>query len=96
MPAPVITSVCGGGCSGAKYGFSAFRSKFDGRLRGKIEGEKVYLLKPRTYMNLSGAFGGVEGRRFYKILPGSIIYSRRYGPENPIESGKLGAASQRF
>ena len=37
------------------YGFGAYRDKFDGLIsEGKIAGEKVYLLKPQTYMNLSG------------------------------------------
>ena len=35
-----------------KFGFSAYRDKFDGEIaEGKIDGEKVYLLKPQTYMN---------------------------------------------
>ena len=56
-----------------KYGFSAFRSKFVGVIaEGKIEGEKVYLLKPQTYMNLSG-HSVVKAAFFYKILPENII-----------------------
>lgn len=56
-----------------KYGFSAFRGKFDGLIaEGKIEGEKVYLLKPQTYMNLSGN-SVVKAAFFYKILPANII-----------------------
>ena len=35
--------------------FTSFKSKFDGEIaEGKIEGEKVYILKHHTYMNLSG------------------------------------------
>ena len=38
-----------------KYGFAPYKVKFDGLIsEGKIDGEKVYLLKPQTYMNLSG------------------------------------------
>ena len=38
-----------------KYAFAPFRDKFDGQIaEGKIAGEKVFLLKPQTYMNLSG------------------------------------------
>ncbi len=38
-----------------RYNFSTFRAKFDGLIaEGNIEGEKVYLLKPQTFMNLSG------------------------------------------
>ena len=37
------------------HGFSPFRAKFQGLLsEGKLGTEKVFLLKPETYMNLSG------------------------------------------
>ena len=39
---------------------------------GNIAGEKVYLVKPQTYMNLSGEAIG-EMARFYKIPPENII-----------------------
>jgi len=56
-----------------KYGFSSFREKFDGLIaEGKIAGEKVYLLKPQTYMNLSGN-SVVKAAAFYKILPQNIV-----------------------
>lgn len=56
-----------------KYGFSPFRSKFDGLIaEGKIGDEKVYLLKPQTYMNLSGN-SVVKAATFYKILPQNIV-----------------------
>ncbi|MDR1693812.1 MAG: aminoacyl-tRNA hydrolase [Lactobacillaceae bacterium] len=56
-----------------KYGFSAYKSKFDGLIaEGKIAGEKVMLLKPQTYMNLSGN-SVVKAALFYKILPENII-----------------------
>ncbi len=56
-----------------KYGFSAFKAKFDGlAAEGKIEGEKVLLLKPQTFMNLSGN-SAVKAAHFYKILPENII-----------------------
>ena len=36
-----------------RYNFAPFRAKFDGLIaEGTIDGEKVYLLKPQTYMNL--------------------------------------------
>ncbi len=55
------------------YGFSPFRSKFDGLVsEGKIAGEKCYLLKPQTYMNLSGN-SLVKAASFYKIPPENII-----------------------
>lgn len=56
-----------------KYGFSSFKSKFDGLVsEGKIAGEKVIILKPQTYMNLSGN-SVVKAAFFYKILPENII-----------------------
>ena len=57
----------------AKYGFGTARAKFDGLIsEGGIAGEKVYLLKPQTYMNLSGN-AVVKAANFYKILPQNII-----------------------
>ncbi|MBR3502540.1 MAG: aminoacyl-tRNA hydrolase, partial [Alphaproteobacteria bacterium] len=56
-----------------RYNFSPFRDKFDGQIaEGKIEGEKVYLLKPHTFMNLSGN-SVVKAANFYKILPQNIV-----------------------
>lgn len=56
-----------------QYGFGAFKEKFEGVLaEGKIAGEKVFLLKPTTYMNLSGN-SVVKVANFYKILPENII-----------------------
>lgn len=57
----------------AEYGFGPFKSKFDGLIaEGQIEKEKVYLLKPQTYMNLSGN-SVVKAAHFYKIMPQNII-----------------------
>ncbi len=57
----------------AQYSFASFKEKFDGLIaEGKIEGEKIYLLKPHTYMNLSGN-AVVKAAHFYKILPQNII-----------------------
>lgn len=56
-----------------RYNFSAFKSKFDAlAAEGQIGGEKVLLLKPQTYMNLSGN-AVVKAALFYKILPENII-----------------------
>jgi len=56
-----------------RYNFSPFRAKFDGLIaEGQIGGEKVYLLKPQTYMNLSGN-SVVKAAHFYKILPQNIV-----------------------
>jgi PTH1 family peptidyl-tRNA hydrolase len=55
-----------------RHGFPAFRSKFQSALaEGAIAGERVYVQKPQTYMNLSGDAVG-EAARFYKIAPAEI------------------------
>ncbi len=54
------------------YRFPSFRSKFQGTItEGNIGDAKVMLLKPETYMNLSGDSVGAAVR-FYKILPEEI------------------------
>lgn len=56
-----------------RFSFSTFREKFDGLVaEGNIGGEKVLLLKPQTYMNLSGN-SVVKAALFYKILPQNVI-----------------------
>ena len=56
-----------------RYNFSAYRAKFDGLIaEGQIAGHKVYLLKPQTFMNLSGN-SVVKAAHFYKILPENIV-----------------------
>lgn len=56
-----------------RYGFSPFKAKFEGLVsEGKIGGEKVLLLKPQTFMNLSGN-AVVKAASFYKILPAQVI-----------------------
>lgn len=54
------------------HGFAPWRSKFQGQLtEGRLGGEKVLLLKPETFMNLSGQSVG-EAMRFYKLTPADI------------------------
>ena len=49
------------------HGFSPWKSKFQGQLcEGRLGHEKVLLLKPSTFMNLSGQSVG-EAMRFYKL-----------------------------
>jgi len=56
-----------------RHCFSSWRSKFQGQLsEGTIGGEKVWVLKPETYMNLSGQ-SVAAAARFHKIEPGHII-----------------------
>ena len=56
-----------------KLGVSINRARFKALTApAEINGEKVLLLKPQTYMNLSGEAVG-EAARFYKILPENVI-----------------------
>ena len=69
-----------------RHGFGPFRGKFQGAIsEGNIGGERVYALKPQTYMNASGDAVG-EAARFYKIAPEEIavIYD-----EIDLAPGKL-------
>lgn len=52
---------------------AAFKRKFQGQLAEiKLGGEKVALLMPQTFMNLSGESVGAAAR-FYKIPPEKIV-----------------------
>ena len=56
-----------------KYGIEVNKSKFKGLVgNGIIEGEKVVLLKPQTFMNLSGE-SVIEAMNFYKIPKENLI-----------------------
>lgn len=56
-----------------KYHISMNTKKFQGICgSGVIEGQKVLLLQPQTYMNLSGNSVG-EAAAFYKLAPASEI-----------------------
>jgi len=56
-----------------KYNFSPFKTKFDGLIaEGMIDGEKCLILKPQTFMNLSGN-AVIKAASFYKIIPEHII-----------------------
>jgi PTH1 family peptidyl-tRNA hydrolase len=56
-----------------RHGFSPWTRKFQAELAsGEIEGEKVLLVKPQTYMNLSGQAVG-EVLRFYRLDPSRLI-----------------------
>jgi len=51
----------------------AWRSKFDGRLAEvRIDGHKVALLKPETYMNESGR-AVASARKFFKLEPDAVL-----------------------
>ena len=56
----------------ADHGFSPWRARFQGQTsEGMLGGEKVVLLKPGTFMNLSGQSVG-EALRFYKLTPPEV------------------------
>ena len=56
-----------------RHGFSPWRRKFQAELAdGTLDGEKVILLKPMTYMNESGRAVG-EAVRFYKLAPADVL-----------------------
>jgi PTH1 family peptidyl-tRNA hydrolase len=55
------------------HGFSPWRRKFHGLVsEGRLGGEKVILLKPETYMNLSGQAVS-EAMHYYKLTPEDVI-----------------------
>lgn len=54
------------------HGFGPWKQKFQAELcEGRLGAEKVILLKPLTFMNLSGQSVG-EALRFYKLTPQEI------------------------
>lgn len=55
------------------HGFTPWRTKFQGEIaEGRLGSEKVMLLKPQTFMNLSGQSVG-EAMRFLKLAPAEVI-----------------------
>ena len=55
------------------HGFSAWRNKFQGEIcEGLIDGNKVVVLKPQTYMNESGQAVG-KAMRFYNLGPDDVV-----------------------
>ena len=64
----------------------SWRSKFSGRFAEiRLEGHKVGLLKPETYMNESGSSVGAAAR-FYKVDPDAVLVVH---DESDLESGRL-------
>jgi PTH1 family peptidyl-tRNA hydrolase len=56
----------------ADHAFAPWRAKFQGATsEGTLSGDKVVLLKPATFMNLSGQSVG-EAMRFYKLAPADV------------------------
>lgn len=56
-----------------RHSFSPWATKFKAEIsEGTLAGEKVLLIKPQTFMNLSGESVG-EAMRFYKLGPEAIV-----------------------
>jgi peptidyl-tRNA hydrolase, PTH1 family len=56
-----------------RWRFGAERAKFQSVIaEGEVEGTKVLLMKPQTFMNNSGHAVG-EAARFYKVTPDRVI-----------------------
>jgi PTH1 family peptidyl-tRNA hydrolase len=57
----------------SRWRFGPERAKFQSIIsEGEVEGTKILLMKPQTFMNESGRAVG-EAARFYKIAPANII-----------------------
>lgn len=70
----------------ADHGFSPWRARFQAlAAEGMLGGRKVWLLKPQTFMNLSGQAVG-EAMRFYRLEPGDITV---FHDELDLAPGKL-------
>ena len=68
------------------HGFSPWRAKFQGLVsEGRLGRERVVLLKPETFMNLSGQSVG-EAMRFFKLEPGDVTV---FHDELDLAPGKL-------
>lgn len=70
----------------ADYGFGPWRSKFQGLIsEGRLGSSKVTILKPETFMNLSGQSVG-EAMRFFKLGPEDIVV---FQDEIDLAPGKI-------
>lgn len=57
----------------ADHGFAPFRARFQGEVsEGRLGVERVVLLKPSTFMNLSGQSVG-EAMRYFKLEPADVV-----------------------
>lgn len=56
-----------------RHGFAPWRARFEGEAaEGLIDGEKIIVLKPATYMNESGRAVS-QAMRFYKLTPADVV-----------------------
>ncbi len=69
-----------------RHGFGPWRRRFQGQVAdGELDGTKVLLLKPDTYMNESGRAVG-EAARFLKLATSDIVV---FHDELDLLPGKL-------
>jgi PTH1 family peptidyl-tRNA hydrolase len=69
-----------------RHSFSPWSRKFQAEIaEGKLAGEKVILIKPQTFMNLSGQSVG-EAMRFYKLEPSAVTV---FYDEIDLSAGKV-------
>lgn len=67
---------------------ASFKSKFSGRLaETRMDGHRIALLKPETYMNESGRSISA-GARFFKVAPGAVLVVH---DDVDLERGRLQA-----
>jgi PTH1 family peptidyl-tRNA hydrolase len=70
----------------ADHGLAPWRARFQGQVaEGRLGGERVVLLKPQTWMNLSGQSVG-EAMRYLKLEPADVIV---FHDEIDLAPGKL-------
>ncbi|GAB4268016.1 MAG: aminoacyl-tRNA hydrolase [Pararhodobacter sp.] len=68
------------------HGFGGWKSRFQGQVaEGRLGGARVLLLKPMTFMNLSGQSVG-EAMRYLKLTPADVIV---FHDELDLAPGKL-------
>ena len=70
----------------ADHGFPPWKSRFNGQVtEGRFGSDRAILLKPETFMNLSGQSVG-EAMRYYKLEPQDVIV---FHDELDLAPGKL-------
>lgn len=70
----------------ADHGFPPWKSRFNGQItEGRFGSDRAILLKPETFMNLSGQSVG-EAMRYYKLEPQDVIV---FHDELDLAPGKL-------
>ncbi|MCA0204940.1 MAG: aminoacyl-tRNA hydrolase [Proteobacteria bacterium] len=68
------------------HGFSPWKARFQAQVsEGRLGGDKLVLLKPQTFMNLSGQAVG-EAMRYLKLSPADVVV---FHDELDLAPGKL-------